>query len=367
MSTTILTLEHEGASVALRLEPDPDRRYRALVHGVGHALSHAGSLPVALRALVLDAAERFESDAPGSTDDAITRLRSAIADLAPGARLSVVVEVTGARGMPRWSSALRTGAPRLDGGGIWPFDAELAGLRLGTRRIVKRECATDASAAADRAWLERNAVHVRAAGQPDSGGRRVLFGALDAGLLGRDLDDAERALREGRDADSIRWLGDALGYPACCVDAFIGAGAQDDLSLVATMLGPLPRPAAPPQSQWLNQPLAIVSHVPCSLECAMTIDLATALVGELERAHVGFASAWTRLAARVHVLTGSGTLAAGFEVDGGVELHVSDYDDLSGLLTDASDVVGRTLRVVDGVLTDGAGLDAVAAADHTRI
>lgn len=362
MTTTILTLARDGSSITLRLEPDLAGDRRALAHGAGHGLSHAGALDGSLRDVVLEAAERFAGGPPASTDAAIAQLRAAVAAVAPDASLAVVA-VGAEGGLPRWPSSLRTGAPALDAGGIWPFDAELAGLRIGARQIVKRECFSDAAADADRAWLEANGVTVRGPAEPDADGRRVLFGAIDAAALDGDLDDVEGALRARRDPVAIRRLGAVLGYPACCIGAFVDAGAQDDLSLVAALLPAIGHPPAPHHTQWLNQPLAIISHVPCTLDCAPSIALATALVDELERAHPGFAAAWTALARRVHAVTrdgrnlaliGDGTPGADFAIEAAVELHMPSAPDLSDLLSTADDVATRRLS----------DIDAVAVADH---
>ncbi len=386
----ILELMLDGAAVTLRLERDLRQERRALVHVGGYALSHAGTLEAgAMRELVVAIARRSadtdtdtdtgtgtvtdtvtgtdtvtdtvtdtDTDTAAAAAAVVARLGRIVARLAPSARLAIVARALPAP--PRWPSRLRTGAPRLDS--LWPFDAELAGLRLGLRRLVKREAFDDDAEAADRAWLAAAGVATIRVGPIDPDGRRVLLGALDPRAVTDELRDAEARLRRSDDADAARTLGAALGYPPCCVDRFV-AGARDDRSLIAARAADPDAPPASPLIQWLNQPLALISHVPCGLTCAPTIAVAAALLDALDRGTPGFAARWTALAARLQVidqrgrglaLRGVGSLRDGFRIDHAVVFAVPHHADLAGLMRDAPDAIGRTLHAAD----------VVASADH---
>ncbi len=368
MAIAVLQLEHDGAHVSLRLEDDPRRERRALAHGGGFALSHGGELaPGPMRDLVIAIGRAFAGRAALDLDDAIAALQ-AIA-VAAGARLTRARLAPGGRALPRWPSNLRTGAPHMAAGSIWPFDPELAGLRLGARRVAKRECFDDDSERADRAWLEASGATVARAGEIDPDGRRVLLAAMDPAALGDGLVLAEAAL-QARDRDlPARALGAALGYPPCCVDAFLAADGRDDLSLLA-LLPPIDAPPAPPWTQWLNAPLALISHTPCTLTCEPTIALARALCAELDQMSPGFAAAWRDLAARFQVvdhrgrglaIRGEGALATGVVIAHALALA----PDPAGVAArELPELVGRTVRVGDDDL-DGPMLVAALGADHT--
>jgi hypothetical protein len=187
-----------------------------------------------------------------------------------------------------------------------------------------------------------------------------MFATDDETALTPALGDAEAALRRGPDADAARVLGAALGYPPCCVDAFVAATGHDDRALVAGLDGAT---RASPLTVWLNQPLALVSHVPCTLACAATRDLAAEILDELEAGTPGFAAAWRALAARLHVLdhrgrglalVGDGALATGFTITDAVAFAPDLDDALGSIAAPLPDAVGRTITAAD----------VVAAADH---
>jgi hypothetical protein len=373
MATALLSLVLDRVAIRLRLEHDPRHERRALAHGGGHALTHAGPLaPGAARELVIALGRRFAAAAPtaGSLDHAIATLAALVDELAPTAHLERTL--TAAHALPRWPSSLRTGAPRT--GALWPFDAELIGLARGLRRIVKRECFDDAAERADRAWLEAHGVTVARVGPTDPDGRRVLLGALDPRALDDGIGGAEHALRQRDEPGAARALGAQLGYPRCCVDAFVGAAGRDDLALLAALLPPPAAPPAPPWTQWLNAPVALISHAPCALTCAPTIALARALLDGLEAAYPGFAGRWLDLAARVHVidsrgrglaLRGRGDLATGFAIDDAIAFAVPARADLADVAAPVPEAVGRIVRVDPAAALDGPELIAMVGADHT--
>ena len=341
------------ARATLTIDDDPAAARRALVHAGGCAIAHVGALPPGpLAALVVELVRGLR-DLPPQTSDALAAIVIARAHAA-GADAAVVV----APRLPRWSSRLRTGAPAA--GALWPFDGELAALRLGRRGLLKRECFSDDAAAADRAWLEGAGLAVIEVGEVAADGRRVLLAAR--GAIAPTLIAAEHALQRGRDAAAARALGAALGYPACCVDAFVATAGHDDRALVAALPAPTATPASP-LTQWLTQPLALISHVPCGLGCAATRDLAAAVLAALDAATPGFAARWRDLAARVQVidhrgrslaLTGAGDLARGLTITAATAFAVAPDDALGPVAIDAPDARGRTITHAD----------VLGAADH---
>jgi hypothetical protein len=353
----------DDARLVLALERDPAASRRAWLRAAGHAIVHLGPLPPALDALARAIARALGGLPPLPTAALAERIRGAALDHAPTARVAIATSPA----LPVWSSRLRTGRPPLrDGrlaGSLWPFDAELLGLLGGHRALVKRECFTDAAEADDRAWLAAAGVALTRVGPVEPDGRRVLLGGLAPGAVTAELVDAELAVRRGHDAAAARTLGRALGYPACCVEAFVDADGHDDRALHARLAPGAPRPAASPLTVWLDQPLALVSHVPCDLDCAPTRTLAGALLLELDRATPGFAAAWGALAARVHVLdhrgrglalAGTGDLARGLTITDAVAFVPAADDTLGPIAIDVPDAIGRTITAAD----------VVAAADH---
>jgi hypothetical protein len=200
----------------------------------------------------------------------------------------------------------------------------------------------------------------------------VLFAARKDHLLARELTNAEAAIRTSGSRDAAAWLGRELGYPACCVERFVALRAHDDLSLVSELLPPPGTAPASPLTQWLTQPLALVSYAPCSLDCDATVTLAAALLDALERRAPGFARAWESLARRVHVVDSEGRCLA-LDIDGALEpggvirhateLCVPSGPEPIGIARDVAPLVGTRVALASGVLV-GEGLHSVAIADH---
>ncbi|MEZ4399504.1 MAG: hypothetical protein R3B06_05775 [Kofleriaceae bacterium] len=355
--TTRLVCALGEQRLIVTITPDPARALRALVRRSGHAVAHLGTPPAGpLGAAVRALAGAGDDAPPGPTAALAVALAAVVQDAAPAATIAI----TAAPAPPRWSSRLRSGMP--PGDALWPFDAELVGLELGLRRLVKRECFSDAAEAIDRAWLAGAGVALVRVGPVEADGRRVLLGAR-GGAVAAEAVAAELAVRAGPDAAAIATLGRLLGYPACCVARFTAAAGHDDAALVAASAPPAAAAPASPLTQWLTQPLALVSHVPCGLGCAATTALAATLVDQLDRRAPGFAARWRALAARLHVvdghgrnlaLTGTGDLAGGFVITDAVAVVPPDDDQPAPRLEPRPDVVGRTLVAAD----------LVAAADH---
>ena len=276
-----VVISRGGVRAVLAVEPDPGRRLPALVHAVGHAVSHTQrTLQTPVRDLVLAMVEdlrRTQADGP---------LPELIADLvrarAPDATARVVPAVV----LRPWPGIRRAGGADVEE--IWPFDPESVALDLGLRRLIKREAVP---------------------------GRGVVFESPDDAEIAA-AHRAEEALARGAEADAdadhaVAHLGDALGYPPCCVQAFLEQGRRDDLSLALALLPEPGGPPASPLTSWLVPPLALVSHAPCGLSCGATEELARALLDELDRRRPGFRSRWHGLAARVQAVSSDGRFFAG--------------------------------------------------------
>lgn len=333
MSRWAVVLESGDERVTLLLVRDPERRRRALAHGYGYALSHAERhLPPKLRGPVLELARAFSA---GTTDalDAVAVLKAVALTKRIVLPIRRVVPLPPADHLPRVSGALRVGEP--ENGKIFPFDAEVAGLFAGVRTLVKRDGLLPAEVMRTRDHFVRKSLHCEEARESD--GRIVLFASREPDLVREAVEMEALLAARGPEAErAARFLGRALGYPDCCVEAFSRLSARDDLSLALALLPPPPAKPASPFSTWLAPPLALVSHAPCSLDCAATISLGKTLFEALSTSRAGFAEAWMALARRVVALTSQGDLllldakgdlAAGAVIEDAVELCVS-CDDL---------------------------------------
>lgn len=296
----LLSLERGGARLVLSLEPDPRAERPAMARGGGHALCHAQRLDGALgeiaRAL---AAELAATRHPTPAAAALDRLRDEAARR--GAELRWLASLPAALALPRWPAGMRRGAPRSDA--PWPFDPEVTASRLGLRRLVKRDRLGPADLPPTARWLSHAGLRVGDAGHG------VLLAAVDEATLAAGLA-AEARLRLGGEArdEASAALGGLLGYPRCCVDAYLSLGVRDDRFLLPLLL---PREGTyPPHTLWCNGALALVSHAPCALGCEASTALGRDLLDALDRGAPGFAARWTALARREHVVDTRGALYA---------------------------------------------------------
>lgn len=375
------TLRVGDAGVLIALVPDPGRRERAMAHALGYAISHLTAEPPEPIRRGLGALARTLGalgDEPTDERTALERIARACAAAIPGARLVAQRRLPPDQRAPRWPGTLRSGAPREEGGGIWPYDAELAGLLTGRRELLLRESLTQVQAEADARWLSDHGVIVRHVAPAGPDGSQRVFGALDAPILEEAAARHSAACREHDGwASAARWMGEVLGYPRCCVEAFLRVRRRDDVTLFVERLPPLPHLPAPPLSVWLDGALALVSHAPCSLRCAASEELAAALLAELDRRSPGFAGRWRALAARIHAVTADGrTFAIAAEGDlvaGGavrvvdaVELVPPEEGDFSRVARPARALAGAELRVERGLLVAPSLHDwtATLVADH---
>jgi len=365
----LLRLTHADASVVLRLELDPEASLPALSHGAGCAFSYRGAeLPEPLRDLVFELAATLETPTQETSTSEVApldrieeRLRTELRRLRPSASIERFVDVSEeVPCAPRWPASVRCGEPAP--GSLWPFDAELAGLRLGLRTVLKREPNDATEAAADHAWLEGQGLTL-AEMESRHGDSIVLFAAHDHAGVAQALA-AERRLRELDDASAVDAMGALLGYPACCRAAVAGLTLRDDESLFRALLPGPGAQAASALSNWLG-PLALISHACCSLTCAPTLRIGAALLGEIERAHTGFRSRWLELSARIHVVTPEGLwllrVHSDDEVWSVLEAHI--LLPRAQPLVERPSVVGANIRSRQE-LASLLGAPVLAVADH---
>jgi hypothetical protein len=361
-----------GGQATLALAPDPEKRRRALAHGRGHALWYVERvLDERVRDVVLALGRAWTNEGglkAQEAADARDALQGLQRGLAPDALLTRLRCFPVHQRVPRWPSHLRRGRARE--GSLWPFDAELAAFAAGRRSLCKRDGLDDRERGEEEQWLEAAGLGVKTVAGAEGW---TVFGASDATRLDRALE-AESALRGGpSEADgAAEWLGRALGYPTCCVEAFRRLGARDDLTLASVLLPRLPHPPASPLSAWLAGPLALVSHAPCSLACRPTLDLAKATLAALESARPGFASRWVRLARRILSVDDEGRCVALLaEGDLAETARVVAASELTPPAARSVAVVrpfpleGERLALEDGVLvTTHRRWRAALAADH---
>ncbi len=380
--TAIIVLSRREVAATLRLESDPDGRRPCLARAMGYALSHAErTLPVEIRSLVLAVARALARRAgdgrlhpgEGGSRRVIDRLRTVARRLDSEARIELVRVLRGEIALPCWPLALRIGAPPPTGAEIWPFDPEVAALGLGLRTVVKREPQSQAEAIANAIWWRQRGFIVREMPRPNGADVRptVQFCGRESGPVDEAVE-AESSLA-GRDDDkAIRRLGRALGYPACCVDAFLRRGRRDDLSLASERIPTIGASSADPLSQWLIPPLALVSHVPCSLHCPDTLRYAAAVLQALDRQVPSFAERWRHLARRLHAVDHLGrclSFVAEGELDrGATVVAATEYRrDGRGMieLRSADELVGERLCGRRGeVIGESSGFRVSLVADH---
>lgn len=308
-ATTHLRLGLGRDAITLRVFRDPTRTRRVYRRAGDLGITHVEPvIPPSLVEAVAALCASLEGS-PGEVDAAV----------AP-ATLEVLRATFDDQRVPHWPASMRTGS----GPGLWPYDAELMGVTLGVRRLIRREwLASDPARAADDRWLASNGLRTSAV--PAVDGRIVVLASREASVLEEAVSlepHVERPSPEWERAASR--MGELLGYPPCCVRTFVAARARDDASLFAERLPPPRHEPLPPEVLWLNAALALVSHSPCTPRCTPTLMMASAV-----RAALGASSAWAELAGRLHAITrsgrvlaiaASGTLASGLDVVDAAEI-----------------------------------------------
>lgn len=354
-------------SVELRLDHDPDRARRALARAGEWTLAYTDrSLAPSLRDAVLALAKAFERTRPSSAAEALATLERLVADHLPGAATQPATPALDA--LPRWSGAIRSVAPTP--GEFWPFDAELDALLRAARRLIKRDGLATREVQATLDWFEDHGVATQVARESD--GRHVVFATLDRDLLARARSaEAALAAHDAGSDEAAAWLGEALGYPACCVARFVRLSARDDAAIAQALLPTLPAPPASALTMWLHPPLSLHSHAACSLACEPTAALGRDTLDSLARARPGFAAWWLARARRLHLVDGEGrcfALAGEGELSEGFVITDALASAPGGeLLCPRPELVGGRASVREGrvvVVVEGREALAVLAADH---
>lgn len=189
------------------------------------------------------------------------------------------------------------------------LDPEAILLRAGAKQIIKKEGVplADVDALVDQAGEWGLAVHVArdreyglgARDSMDRAGRgyvTVLL-ARDATVLprARALLDAESDLRAptSTQRQAMRGFGELLGYPPCCIEAYLAGPSSPAFERGTTgfYLEPYHRTAGPfdPRLNRFALDRALVSHAPCTYRCAPSAEIAQAALDATEVLDPGFA------------------------------------------------------------------------------
>ncbi len=343
--TWLIAVDADGERTTLLVARDPQRKERSFVHTGTFAISHLESRAAPfLREALARASPRDIEDLCAQIGGKVLRR------LLPGQRV------------PHWPVSIRRGAP--EGDRLWPFDAELVGLRLGLRRLIRREGLDEAEAAREASYFQQAGLTVRWLGPPHG----TLVAAIELAVLAEAADrEAANVAANESFTDAARWVGGALGYPSCCVESFVRIRRRDERLLLAEHLPFLEHAPGPPETLWLNGGLTVISHAPCSIACPATTALASRVLGELDRAHPGFAARWRALARRVHAIDRDGAVLAldlegpldGGRIRGALELRppaeLVTRDDLAGLTVAIHDHQWTSPRFVATLVADHRG------------
>jgi len=167
-----------------------------------------------------------------------------------------------------------------------PFDHELTQLAMGLRKVVKREFVSPQSLTEVRGlgWYARvvegnydvapNSPEVRPGAHADY--CTVFFGeqaAVDKACL---LEPIERGKRGDDRREAMAGLGTLLGYPGCCVAAYLDQLEQGEDASFARLFAAGPLEGAPRWNNLFVLSHALISHFPCTLACEVTAELAGA-------------------------------------------------------------------------------------------
>ncbi len=276
-ATETLTLER-GKRLDRPLVPAAERALRQLVDGSGDDLVAAmaaarlaarlwkGRAPVAPRRFV-QAARKQGLDALGLRGDVPPGAPEAAREEAPpgGARTELWAFRAGHKPV-----VFLTMRPEEERAVLAPF-GDVHVERLARRVRVEGH----------DTWVDR-----RGEGEPAV----ELYLSKDEGLARRAA-----ALQAGADPTrSMRELGELLGYPACCVDAFAAQG--DRANNTANRYATFTRTDSPGPWPWELNNFAhmLLAFFPCRYDCPRAVAVARAALAELERAHPGAGAALKR-------------------------------------------------------------------------
>lgn len=354
-ATTHLRLRRASDVVTLRLFSDPRHERRVYRRAGAVGITHVeATVPTSLVSAVGTLQRALERGVE-ALDDGLDRTLAE-----DGSTLEVLRATFDDQRIPRWPPSMRSGP---HGPHPWSYDAELEGLLLGLRMLIRREwLASDEARADDERWLASNGLCTRAV--PAEGARVAVLAANDPAVL-----ETAAALEALVERPSPGWeeaaseMGALLGYPSCCVRAFVSGRARDDASLFAERLPPTRHRPLSSDLLWLNGALTLISHAPCEPECPATRALAAAV-----RASLGArADARARLAARLHAITRSGrvlaidaagSFAEGLSVNGAIELAPN------GAAPIVREVAIAPVLTLEGLAIVGLGEPCTLFSDH---
>jgi hypothetical protein len=184
--------------------------------------------------------------------------------------------------------------------------------------------------------------------------RTAMFVGRDRGAL------AEAAAAEvGRTDEASIALGRLLGYPQCCVTAFVKTSRERRAAELHAAA--LRRTASTPRARLNGLDLAVFHFLPwspCSFECPHSLRYADALARVIGKVHPTFVAAIDRALARPRLVL---AYEVQLSIDGvwdGAVLHVRRVDPTAAdrhpdavLDPGAADVVERALHLVSGART----------------
>lgn len=246
-----------------------------------------------------------------------------------------------------------------------PFEllAERAGLKPVVFLSVPPEREAALRASLDPALhVERGERVVRiAAGDRWGAGGERRFVEL---FLSRDPDLARgaKALQDADPTRNARALGELLGYPRCCVEAFALQPDRRDNSRNRTLTAARTRGAMPWPWELSNVDRMIVPFFPCAYDCAAALSLARAVIAEAERAEAGIAAATRReLRGAIVYADADRWLALEGEPLSGTRVRIERMRP-SPSLARAREREGDALQAIERKLSDAVELDAAALA-----
>lgn len=153
-----------------------------------------------------------------------------------------------------------------------PADVEAIVASFGAVHVERRQRRVQVGP--QDAWIDRR----------DVGEARVeLYLSRDPALAAR----AARLQTEGDPSASLRELGDLMGYPPCCVEAF--AAQADRHNNTQNRYATAARTAAASPWPWelANLHTMLIPCYPCSYACAAARDLARSALAAMDAAHPG--------------------------------------------------------------------------------
>lgn len=166
-----------------------------------------------------------------------------------------------------------------------PFDHEMALLERGVKRLVKREFANieDRRLALERGFhvavaeggygLDPKTAEVRL----DWGAHLTLFiGEETATQQAVELERVERHGSGDEREEAMTRLGELLGYPDCCVKAYLTQDDQGETATFERLLSDGDREDLPASNNLFLLSQQLISHFPCDLSCR-----ASASIGDL--------------------------------------------------------------------------------------